>query len=165
MTLADVMRFSSLHIALIIAGVVVIGIVGYGAINYENTSDPNIVLRENPEIEIHNTDEDLTQQEKLAIDYVQNYKGDDNQGNSIAYVIGQIVSSKYSDEIIYDSSTRLGWSAYSDPDDENLYGVSFDFASDTDEFSLLWYVDLTNDAVYSPGGGSAEILEIVNSNS
>lgn len=151
--------------ALIIAAVVVTGIIGYGTINYEKTSDPNIVIRENPEIEINNTDEYLTLQEKLAIDYIQNYKGDDNQGNSIAYVIGQIVSTKYSDEIIYDSSTRLGWSAYSDPDDKDPYGVSFDFVSDTDEFSFLWYVDLKNNTVYSPGGGSAEILEIFNSNS
>ncbi len=158
------MKVTGIRPALIVAGVVVAGIVGFSVMNYEKISEPNILVKENPEIEIHNTDEDLTPQEKLAIDYVQTYKGEDDKGNTIAYVIGQIISSKYSDEVVYDPKTKLGWSAYSDPDDKNLYGVSFDFESTTDEFSFLWYVDLKNKSIYSPGGGSAEILELVDSN-
>lgn len=158
-------RISGIYVALIVAGVVIIGIFGFGLTNIEQISKPEIITRENPNIELHNTMDDLTEQETIAINTVQNYNGKDNQGSTIAYLIGQIISSKYSDEIIYDSDTKLGWSAYSDPDDQNLYGVSFDFVSTTDEFSFLWYVDLKNDVIYSPGGGSDEILDIVDSNS
>ena len=82
------MKISGLHIALIVAGVVIMGIFGFGLVNVGQTQTPEIITRENSNIEIHNTIEDLTQQETIAINTVQNYAGKDNQGNNIAYVIG-----------------------------------------------------------------------------
>lgn len=157
------MKLTGLHIAGIIAGVVIAGIIGYATIEFDGNSEPQVILQENPSIEIHTTDKDLTEKEKTAINFVQNYKGDNNQGDTVAYVIGQVISSQYSDEIIYDTNTKLGWGAYADPDDPNLYGVTFDFKSINDEFSFLWYVDLQNNVIYDASGGAAEILNIVNS--
>jgi hypothetical protein len=158
------MKITRLHVYGIIACVIAIGIIGFAASQYDVKNDSHkIVMKENPTIEIHSTDRELTEEEKTAINLVQNYQGKDDEGNSIAYVVGKIVSTKYSDDVLLDPATKLGWSAYADPDTPDLYGVTFDFKSNNDEFTFLWYVNLKTHLIYDTGGGAGEILKIVDS--
>ncbi|HET6517574.1 MAG TPA: hypothetical protein VFG25_05065 [Nitrosopumilaceae archaeon] len=161
------MKVTRVYIAGIIAAVVMAGIIGI--VGFSNDSDikknskTRTILEENPEIELHNAAEELTEKEKLAIKLVQQHNGQDGEGENIAYLLGKIISSKYSDDLIYDPETDLGWSAYEDPDNPELYGVAFDFKSDIDDFSFLWYVDLQDKVIYAVGGGAQELLNIVDS--
>lgn len=147
-----------------ISAVVIIGIFLFATMTdvpYEPKTQ--IVLKENPSIDIHNTEKELTEEEIHAIEFVQKYNGSDNQGISISEFLGQMISSKYSDDLIYDSETKLGWSAYTAPDNPGFHGVIFEFKSNVDEFSFIWYVNSKDNMIYSVGGGSEEILNIVNS--
>lgn len=158
------MKFTRIHFAGSIIGAVVIGIIVFGMINYESDdSKSKIILQQNPEIKIHNTDDQLTETEKHAIDVVQNYKGRDGQGKSIVSVLGEIISDRFSDDVILNPNTFLGWGAFADPENDNLYGVTFDFKSQNDEFTFLWYVNLETNTIHDVGGGAKEILNIVNS--
>ena len=90
------MKITKLHVYGIIACVIAIGIIGFAVSQYNVKNDsPKIVMKENPTIEIHSTDRELTEEEKTAINLVQNYKGKDDEGNSIAYLVGKIISTKY----------------------------------------------------------------------
>jgi len=153
------MKLGKRHIGII--AVVAVGIAVFATTQFNQGSD--VILKKNPEIEIHNTDEELTENEQAAISMVQNYKGQDNKGDALAFVIGNIVSSKYSEEVIYSPSTKLGWAAFTDPDGENMYGVTFEFVSDTDEFSFLWYVNLKTNDIVAASDGAEQLLDIVNS--
>jgi len=153
------MKLGKRHIGII--AIVAVGIAVFATTQFNQDSD--IILKKNPEIEIHNTDEKLTENEQAAINMVQNYKGQDNKGDTLAFVIGNIVSSKYSEEVIYSPSTKLGWAAFTDPDGENMYGVTFEFVSDTDEFSFLWYVNLKTNDIVAASDGAEQLLDLVNS--
>ena len=153
------MKLGKRHIGVIAA--IAVGIAVLAVIQDSQSSD--VVLVKNPEIKIHTTDEDLTSNEKKAIDLVQNYNGVDSQGDNLAYVIGNVISSKYSEDVIYSPNTKLGWGAFSDPDQENLYGVTFEFVSDNDEFSFLWYVNINTNEIYAASDGAEQLLILVDS--
>ncbi len=152
------MKLGKRHIGIIAA--VAVGIAVFATISFEDTE---VILQKNPEIEIHNTDEQLTENEQAAISLVQNYQGQDNKGDSLAYVIGNIVSSKYSEDVIYSPNTKLGWAAFTDPDQPNMYGVTFEFVSDNDEFSFLWFVNLDTNDIVAASDGAEQLLDIVDS--
>lgn len=153
------MKLGKRHIGII--AVVAVGIAAFATTQFNDGSD--VILQKNPEIEIHDTDEQLTENEQTAISVVQNYKGQDNKGDTLAFVIGSIVSSKYSEEVINSPSTKLGWAAFTDPDQKNLYGVTFEFVSDIDEFSFLWYVNLNTNDIVASSDGAEQLLDIVDS--
>lgn len=126
---------------------------------YSNTD--SVTLKENPKIEIHDTDEELTEKEKRAIKAVQSYKGDDNNGKTVVQVLGEIVSAQYPNELDR-PDTKIGWSSYTDPEKPGVQGVAFTFESPKDEFSFLWYVDSKTDSIVPVGDGTKKLMEILN---
>lgn len=152
----------------VIGGIVIVGVI-FSILAYQGvlpndifTSKESVTLKENPQIEIHDTDEELTDKEKQAIKTVQNFKGDDNDGKTIVQTLGEIISSKYSGEL-EKPDTKIGWSAYTDPDKPDVQGVVFTFESANDEFSFLWYVDGETDTIIPVGDGTKKLMDVLNS--
>ncbi len=123
-----------------------------------------IILSENPDLELLDTVEEMTDDQKSAILVVQNFRGNDLSGKSIAQILADIITSKFSDELIKDPQTKIGWAAFSNEEHPELVGVSFSFESLEDSFSFVWVVN-TESGLITPGtDGARELMEIVERN-
>lgn len=123
-----------------------------------------IILSENPDIELHDTPEELTELQKSAILVVQNYRGDDASGKSVSQILDDIVTSKFSDEVIQDPKTKIGWAAFSNEENPGLVGVSFSFESAEDSFAFVWYVNSESGSITPVTDGARELMDIVERN-
>lgn len=152
----------------IIIGVMIIGIVLSAYLYKENTeyssseNTSKIIIEQNHDVQIHETEEELTKSEKESILSVQNFKGNDNEGKSVAELLRDIVTSKYSKSVITDSSTKIVWNAFTDSKRPNSHGVVFTFNSTDNEFSFLWYVDDKTGAILPVGTGTENLMKLLN---
>lgn len=120
-----------------------------------------IVLKENPELVMHDTKENLSDSEKQAILAIQNFKGNDKEGRTLAEVLAEIITKKYSNDVLKDSKTEIGWSAFSNPEKPDLVGVAFTFNSTADTFSFLWSVDTKSGSITPASDGAKQLMNIV----
>ena len=152
----------------IIIGVVIIGTVLSVYLYKENSeyssseNMPKIILEQNHDVQIHETEEELTKSEKESILSIQNFKGNDNEGKSVAELLRDIITSKYSKSVITDSSTKIVWNAFTDSKRPNSHGVVFTFNSTDSEFSFLWYVDDKTGAIFPVGTGTEDLMKLLN---
>jgi len=152
----------------IIIGVMIIGIVLSVYLYKENTeyssseNTSTVIIKQNPDVKIHETEEELTKSEKESILSVQNFKGNDNAGKSVAELLRDIVTSKYSKSVITDSSTNITWNAFTDSKRPNSHGVVFTFNSTDNAFSFLWYVDDKTGAILPVGAGTKDLMKLLN---
>lgn len=120
-----------------------------------------IILSENPELELLDSSDELSNIQKSAILSVQNFKGNDDSGKSIAEILADIINSKYPPEVIKDQQTKIGWAAFSNEDHQNLVGVSFSFDSSEDDFSFIWYVNTDSGSITPATDGARELMNLV----
>ncbi len=121
----------------------------------------SVILKKNPQIMMHDAEDELSEEEKEAIKRVQSFEGNMGNGKTIAQVLGEVVSSQYPTEI-NDPNTKIGWSAFTDPDKPEIQGVVFTFESSKDEFSFLWYVDSRTGTIIPVGDGTEKLMDIIN---
>lgn len=154
----------SIGIALAIVGFSVLSFQGilFNSDSLENNDSSSIDdIKKDPDLKLHSTPEEITRQEQSAIQHVQSFKGDDTEGLTVTEVLRDIISSRYSDDVIKDTNTRIGWSAFTNPEREGLYGVVFSFKSTTDEFSFVWYVDNSTGKIIPVGEGTKALMRLL----
>lgn len=112
-----------------------------------------------------NTDSsNVINQDKQAISLVQNYKGSNGNGLSIAQIITFIIVAAYPNENILDNpSTQHGWIALRDYDQQgNVWKVEFDFKTYRENVGIVWFVNMDTHSVYSGDTTAKNILDMTN---
>jgi hypothetical protein len=91
-----------------------------------------------------NLPENLSEQEKIALDILMSYKGPNNEGRSMMNEISSQIDEKYPNEKIYDNKkTNVNFSV-SKIDTDN-YQIVFDFESYKEDLHYDWNVNIQNE--------------------
>jgi hypothetical protein len=88
-----------------------------------------------------NLPENLSEEEKVALDTLMSYKGPNNEGRSVMDEISSQIDEKYPNEKIYDNKKTNVNVSVSKIDTDN-YQIVFDFESYKEDLHYDWNVDM-----------------------
>ena len=91
-----------------------------------------------------NLPENLSEQEKIALDILMSYKGPNNEGRSMMDEISSQIDEKYPNEKIYDNKKTNINVSVSKIDNDN-YQIVFDFESYKEDLHYDWNVNIQNE--------------------
>ena len=107
-----------------------------------------------------NLPENLSEEEKLAMDILMSYKGPNNEGLSVMDAISNQIDEKYPNEKIYDNKKTNVNVSVSKLETDN-YQVVFDFESYKEDFHYDWNVNMQNEEIDGNDEDSKYIIDLV----
>ena len=93
-----------------------------------------------------NLPENLSEEEKVALETLMSYKGPNNEGRSVMDEISSQIEEKYPNEKIYDNKKTNVDVSVSKLDTDN-YQIVFDFDSYKEDLHYDWNVDIQNETI------------------
>ncbi|MDH3677109.1 MAG: hypothetical protein OEQ12_02275 [Nitrosopumilus sp.] len=107
-----------------------------------------------------NLPENLSEEEKLAMDTLMSYKGPNNEGLSVMDAISNQIDEKYPNEKIYDNKKTNVNVSVSKIEGDN-YQVIFDFESYKEDFHYDWNVNMQNEDIKGNDKDSKYVIDLV----
>jgi len=107
-----------------------------------------------------NLPENLTDEEKRALDTLMSYKGPDNEGFSVEDAITNRINENYPNEKIFDNKNTKISVLVSKLEEEN-YRITFDFDSYKEDLHYDWNVNLLDGKIEGNDPDSKYIINYV----
>ena len=93
-------------------------------------------------------------------EFIMNYKGKDNSGESLGWTLASIISVAYPDENIMKNPSTSG-SLTPDLNYNGYWDVYFDLTTYRESMSWQWTVDMETKSVYAKNESGKDILDII----
>jgi len=132
--------------------------------NEPNNEEPQ--FDPNPQMEKYRASQKLDTEEKV-LNFVKNYKGQDNSGPTLFDTLDVLLNAAYPNEDIAKNPSTTGYFIaspdYSRELSDRYWKVEFKLQTYKDSVYWVWLVDTKTNTVYPGNGGAKEILVIMDS--
>lgn len=109
---------------------------------------------------VSNFPENLSENEKQALDILMSYKGPNDKGLSVMDAISNKISEEYPNERIYDNKKTSVQISVTNSENEN-YRVVLDFKSYKGEMNYDWNVNIKTEKIEGNNSESKHIIDLV----